>query len=137
MHEFESLKAEEQFKDCWSKLVILRDGGGDQKQLLQAIISFQPALAKALYRIESVYQKLCKEGREMVAKERSLHAEGLSAKTAYYQWIQHLLKQTSDVGKALGDGFAWLFYQNERELVRRHLEQEAQSPPANRRRRLR
>ncbi len=121
-------QAEEQFKACWSKLVILLYRG-DQKQLLDAITTFQPTLAKALYRLESVYQKLCQEGRDLVARRKTLTRRGLRQRLHTINGFKHLLKQTSDVGKALGDGFAWFFYQNERELVRRHLEQQSNPHP--------
>ena len=123
------LEAEQQFKDCWSKLVTLRGDEVDKTELLQVVLSFQPTLGKALFKVESLYQKVCQEGRELVARREKLTRKGFRRRLHTLNGFKHLLKQCADVGKALGDAYAWFFYQDERELLRKHREQEPNPHP--------
>jgi hypothetical protein len=123
------LEAEQQFKDCWSKLLTLRGDEADKTELLEVVLSFQPTLGKALFKVESLYQKVCQEGRELVARRDKLTRKGVRRRLHTLNGFKHLLKQCADVGKALGDAYAWCFYQDERELLRKHREQEPNPHP--------
>ena len=122
-------EAELQFKACWSKLVALRKSESDKTALLEVVISFQPTLGKALYKVESLYQKVCQEGRELVARRELLTRKEFRRRLHTLNGFKHLLKQCADVGKALGDAYAWCFYQDERELLRKHNDQEPNPHP--------
>lgn len=74
----------------------------------ERIFSFQEILATVMYEISSYYNILCKEFPECDEKEN------------YKQMMKMLIKQS----KAIGDGYAWLFYRENIEAIREHLNHE-------------
>lgn len=74
----------------------------------EKIFSFQEILATVMYEISSYYNILCKEFPECDEKEN------------YKQMMKMLIKQS----KAIGDGYAWLFYRENIEAIREHLNHE-------------
>lgn len=69
------------------------------------IISFQETLAEVMYDVSSYYNVLCKEFPDCDQKE-------------YYK---DTLKMLINQSKAIGDGYAWLFYRKNIEAIREHL----------------
>ncbi|MBE0542414.1 MAG: hypothetical protein IH623_13665 [Verrucomicrobia bacterium] len=117
-------EAEQSFKDCWLKLLTLRKCVEGKSEMIEAIVSFQPTLGIALYRLETLYNQICQEGRELISRKSDLNKKWFRHRLHTLNGFKRLLRATMDVGKALGDSFAWMFYQNERELLRRHDEHE-------------
>lgn len=74
----------------------------------EAIISFQETLAEVMYDVSSRYNVLCREFPDCDEKE------------SYKNMMKILIKQS----KAIGDGYAWLFYRKNIEAIREHLEHE-------------
>jgi hypothetical protein len=116
------LRAEESFQDCWSKLMIVRDGK-DRPQLLNALVSFQPTLGLALYKLESEYVAVCREARELLRRQSAANKKWLHRRIHTLNGYKHLLKQAMDVGRNLGDAFAWLFYKDQYELLQKHYDE--------------
>jgi len=123
------LEAEKKFTECWSSLLTLRQNGVDANELRRVILSFQPTLGGALYKLETLYQKVCQEGRHLVGRRENLNQKGFRKRLHTLNGFKHLLKESSDVGKALGDAYAWCFYEKERELLRKHFEHEPNPHP--------
>lgn len=74
----------------------------------ESIISFQETLAEVMYDISSRYNLLCSEFPDCDEKE------------CYKSMMKMLIKQS----KAIGDGYAWLFYRKNIEAIREHLKHE-------------
>lgn len=74
----------------------------------EAIISFQETLAEVMYDVSSHYNVLCREFPDCDEKEH------------YKDMMKMLIKQS----KAIGDGYAWLFYRKNIEAIREHLKHE-------------
>lgn len=74
----------------------------------EKIFSFQETLAEVMYDISSYYNILCKEFPDCNEKEY------------YKETMKMLIKQS----KAIGDGYAWLFYRENIEAIREHLNHE-------------
>src|SRR4051812_19425295 len=116
-------RAEESFQDYWSKLILLR-GGKDRAELLHALVSFQPTLGLALYRLESQYILVCREARGLLQKKPGANRKWLQSRIRALNGYKHILQETMDVGKSLGDAFAWLFYKNNHELLQKHYDED-------------
>jgi len=113
-------EAEQSFKDCWMKLMTLRGREYGKSELLNSLFSFQPTLGIALYKLEVLYEAMCKEGRHLVRRRSELSPKWFDNRMHTLDVYKHTLEETVDVGKVLGDSFAWIFYKNERELLRKH-----------------
>ena len=109
-------KAEEIFQDCWAKLSAMNNA--------ETLFSFQPTLLTALYQIEATYRTICREERNLNSQKTSSNQKQISESIQTLVRYKRVLTQVLDVGKALGDSFAWIFYGNERELLKRHYDHE-------------
>lgn len=74
----------------------------------EVIISFQETLAEVMYEVSSRYNVLCMEFPDCDEKE-------------YYK---NMMKGLIYQSKAIGDGYAWLFYRKNIEAIREHLKHE-------------
>lgn len=109
-------KAELAFKDCFAKLTHLESA--------KDLLSFQPTLIEALYRLESLYKKVCKEERELISRKAESNPKAFSERMQTLDRYKNLLKEAVDVGKMLGDAFAWIFYERETNHLAHHYEHE-------------
>lgn len=77
----------------------------------EIIVDFQDTLAELMYKISSYYNDLCRISKG--SKEDSM------VKNCQYE-LRMLISQL----KAIGDGYAWIFYHKNREALREHLKHE-------------
>jgi hypothetical protein len=118
-------EAENSFNACWEKLVIIRKCSAEPAQIRQAILSFQPTLSICLFKLESLYAKVCKEVRDLGNRKARLNKVWLRRRIERLNGFKHILRQSMDIGRMLGDSFAWVFYKGNRDLLRKHHAQEA------------
>ena len=90
----------------------------------ESLFSFQPALLTALYQIEAIYQEACKEERELRRQKTKSNQKQVSERIQTLAIYKSVLNQAADIGKALGDAFAWLFYEKEKQLLKKHYDHE-------------
>lgn len=109
-------RAEKSFYDCWDKLFAIKDA--------ESLFSFQPALLTALYQIEAIYQEVCKEERELKRQRTKTNHKQVSERLQTLGLYKSVLNQVVDVGKVLGDAFAWIFYEKEKQLLKNHYDHE-------------
>lgn len=112
-------EAEKSLKDCWSKLVLFQSLDVSKRERFEALITFQPDLLSTLVSLESFYNEVCELERELVAKKSVVQRifKDESDKIARYKC---LLNGIIDIGKSMGDAFAWLFYFNNQTLLKKH-----------------
>jgi hypothetical protein len=112
-------KAEEEFRWCWGVLAKLRY---DQSKVASTtdFIALQPRLAKAVFALEHCYHQLKKQDRLIIEKKTVFRRDYVALQLRKTRALRRLLNDCIDVGKVLGDSFAWLFYQKEYKLLREH-----------------
>ena len=115
-------EAERELSDCWLKLVAITNAA-DAAKTLDAIVSFQPMLGLVLYKLETLYTAVCGEARELLGRKAKLNPKWMRCSIHTLHGYKHIIKRTADIGKLLGDSFAWIFYQNDRALLLKHSEQ--------------
>ena len=111
--------AEKSLKGCWAKLILYQNQEASKKEQFEALISFQPELLSTLVELESYYNEVCEMERELTAKKdfaQSIYMNEMERIARY----KRLLDGIIDIGKSLGDAFAWLFYLNNRVLLKKH-----------------
>jgi|GEM_PF-1646231 hypothetical protein len=112
---------EKSLKDCWAKLIVLQRQDTSKRERFEPLISFQPDLLSTLVNLESFYNEICEMERELVAK-KAIAQDIFKDESERIARYKRLLDGIIDIGKSLGDAFAWLFYLNNRALLKKHYE---------------
>lgn len=106
------LQAEKELHECFRLLMRLKHG--DLKNP-DSIFQFQPKLADCLYEVMQAYKKIVSAEKELIDRRGSLSKEEFSAQMKTYGIERKALKKIIGIGRAMGDGFAWIFYRNSTE----------------------
>lgn len=128
-------KTEPNYRECWATLARLKGSedvkGPEGAALFQAMLDFQPTLARALYDLSEMYRKLHQEKLSVVARKTSLTPEWYRRRLALIAEYQRAIKVVISIGKHLGDSFAWIFYADERNAQVEHYDRQGQlhAPP--------
>jgi hypothetical protein len=117
-------RAEEAFQKCWDTLAVMkcgpiRDGFGE------LILAFQPTLAEALFRLDEFYRKLGYEKKAAIEKKAQIEPERFSTMMRDFEALRESVKAALEVGRSIGDAFAWFFYRKGQSTIGDHL----QRPP--------
>jgi hypothetical protein len=115
-------RAEQDYLDCWELLCRMKDASSCLTA--QELLSFQPKLAEALFRLSSMYRSLHQEKRHFVGKKQSLDTNWFPKRLKLIKQYQDIISTVIAIGKALGDSFAWFFYHREAAHLVRHREHE-------------
>lgn len=116
-------EVEVELKRCWRTLAAMKDEPYDERYAYE-LIDFQSVLAPAIFRLNDSYVLLAQAKKLAVSRKRQVNAEWFRTRMRSIAKYQHAIKTVISIAKALGDSFAWIFYQRERELITRHLERE-------------
>jgi hypothetical protein len=118
-------RAEPHFVWCWDVIAMLRDAkaehdGGER------IVQFQRQLLQGLRPLEAAHFAIKREENRLIDRKESYKPNWFRRRMATLSDYTGVLQDAIAVGRALGDGFAWLFYEKSRGLVRQHLKHQQQ-----------
>ena len=109
--------AEKILYECFEMLLSLkhaRDNLGD------IILTFQPKLAECLYNLMQFYHKLKSENKDLISQKSSYDAVDFSKAMAENASFQRIIKTTIEIGKSLGDAYAWFFFRDNKLELNKH-----------------
>lgn len=110
--------AEADFRKCWAILCSWKQNAPDTGPIL---LDFQPTLAGALFNLDQVYNQVVAYRGSLIENRGRRPRESLSARLRRLNEYSNALKETMAIGRSLGDAFAWPFYSNSPEMLRKHL----------------
>lgn len=113
------------FEQCWGFLASLKNGKLRDDNGL-TILQFQPELAAAISDLSSIYRRLAEEKDATVQRKRSLAPTWFVRRMRFLSSEQDVVRRVHYIGKSIGDGFAWFFYQNNVDYLNEHLKEPAQ-----------
>lgn len=116
-------EVEIEFRTCWKTLTLFKEGPYSATHVT-SFLNFQSQLAKALFRLDDTYRQLSKEKDDTIKKKSDLNPDWFLGRMRALAKYQLAIKRVIPIGRALGDSFAWIFYQRERDLLSKHLERE-------------
>ncbi len=95
------------------------------------VLGFQPNLTHCLYELDKLYRQLHQEQQSIIHRKNKVSNEWFTHRLKTINTYKEALRRTIFIGKALGDSFAWAFYNQDRELIDKHLAKEKQfhTPP--------
>lgn len=77
------------------------------------ILTFQPNLAKSIFRLDTLHSRLASERKDLVRRKLSLNARWFRARLRKIRDLQEGLATAASIGRSLGDAFAWIFYRDD------------------------
>lgn len=114
-------KAEKALNDCFDMLIDFRYG---RNGLGNAILKFQPLLAECLFDLMRFYQKLQREKDSLISLKSSYDKPTFSAIMKTNAKYSKAISTAVEIGKDMGDAFAWFFYRDNRKELEKHFEHE-------------
>jgi hypothetical protein len=112
--------AERRFRECWQTLIAIK---GLTKLDGNAIFAFQPCLASALFELDAAYLDLINAQKALIQRKTSLSVTGFVDRMRSLAEDLKGLRKAIDVGRSLGDAFAWVFYKHDQPLLERHFKE--------------
>jgi len=111
--------AEGEFRWCWDLVAACLDLGLTQDDGSK-IRDFQLRLFDALARLEDIHHSLRAEEKRLIARKLSLSEAWFAARMKTLAKYREAVLHGVAIGRAIGDAFAWFFYQFDRELIEEH-----------------
>jgi hypothetical protein len=108
-------RAEQQLSDAWSILATFRSAKPSPR-----IIEFQSILLTVLVDLEEARNDIGKERKTYIARKTSYNAAWFTRRMSQLAQYEDMLTGASGIARALGDAFAWFFYQFDRGLLAEH-----------------
>ena len=91
---------------------------------MRRIMYFQYNMGKLLHRIAKVRNEVADEERKTIGKKQSLSSKWFKGRMKRLSEYKIMLTRCIDMGKSMGDAFAWHFYKNNETQLFKHLEHE-------------
>ena len=122
--------AEEAFQKCWETLAVMKCGPVPSG-FGELILAFQPTLAGALFRLDGFYRRLAEEKRKTIARKPQIEPELFIAQMREFEAFRDSIKSALEVGRSIGDAFAWFFYRKSQSSIAKHLQRQSipHTPP--------
>jgi hypothetical protein len=114
--------AERGFRSCWNVLCSWKT---QTPELGRSLLEFQPTLAKALFDLEHIYDKVVNYRDFLIASKERRSRTTIPHRLRALDRYKSALEEVMSIGRSLGDAFAWVFYQKSPDVVRKHLVHQA------------
>jgi hypothetical protein len=103
-------EAEREFRWCWSQIRAATDGGGADAEG-RDILDFQPRLFDALAALEDRHHAIRAAEKRLIKRKRHLDPSWFARRMKRLASYRKLIEHGLAIGRAIGDGFAWIFYE--------------------------
>ena len=104
---------------CWGVLAELKNK--KQSTNGREIAELQGKLTGAIWLLDDLYRDIHAERRRLISKKEKLNLSWFKRRMASLDDYQKAIRHAISIAKVVGDGFAWIFYVRERELIEAHL----------------
>lgn len=120
--KFEVNSAEQALLKCFDMLIDFKHAKGNFNSIL---LSFQPLLADILYNLMAFYQELQSEKKQLVSEKSQYDKEFFLKSIRDNAAYSKIIKATIELGKSLGDAYAWFFFKDNRTELDKHFDHES------------
>ena len=107
-----------QYEECWTFLSSWKDGRS--RPTSSQILNFQPKLATAIFKLGHMHESLAKERTSLIRRKKDLSPNWFRRRMSALAGYQKALAEAIKIGRVIGDSFAWMFYQGERNRLQKH-----------------
>lgn len=120
-------EAEVVYTDCFDTLKVLKTGNFAGFDITR-ITSFQYKLSRTIFDLSSKYHQIHIERKQAIAEKKTTDEDTFLTYMRSTQGDIKLLEHVISLGKALGDAFAWFFYQGDKQFLGRQFSQQHHLP---------
>lgn len=120
-------RTEERYLKCWQILKSMKE----YKIQIDEFPLFQPLLCSALLELSNAYKQVHQIRQKLIGSKGRYSPSWFAGRQNLLSERQKAISETISIGRALGDAFAWFFYQNDIDYLREHANHEFSShmPP--------
>lgn len=119
MYDDKIKEIEKELRELARIMLNLKRGAGLEER---EFINFQIDLAECLYNAMSVYREVSQKEREYIGMKESLDKKNFLEKMQKCKEQKIELKEAINIGKSIGDSFAYIFYRDSIEELEKHFE---------------
>ncbi len=125
-------QAGEAFRGCWQVVTKLRSPSGGEETAL-ALVNFQTQLLKPIVLLETLHREIQQERKRRIARKASYDSARFARRMEQLDGYAKAVREALAIGRALGDAFAWFFYERDRDLIAQHFKHQRQPflPPGD------
>lgn len=116
---------EADFAWCLESVLAL-EGNSVDESVGERIVGFQTRLFDAISKLDDAYREIKREEKRLIKRKEKLNSRWFRNRMANLADYREALRQAMQIGRSVGDGFAWIFYENNRELIAEHLKHQFQ-----------
>lgn len=113
--------AEQNYEFCWELLVDLKQLSSKNEDFVTRLISFQDKLATTIFRLQTIRTAIIAEEKKIIKKKTDYNFEWFKKKMRALSTLKKGVENVINIGKSLGDAYAYFFYQFDIELFNEHL----------------
>jgi hypothetical protein len=88
----------------------------------EQFLAFQPTLASAIFRLDELYRRIRREEKATIADKAQIESERFATQMREFDGFRVALKSALEVGRSIGDAFAWFFYRKSQHRIAQHLQ---------------
>lgn len=119
--------AGEVFEWCWTVVCRLKRPSSVDDDFGFDIADFQFKLVEAIAKLENLLRAIRAEQKRLKQNRKSYNRNWLSQRMSALRLYQTAIVSNLSIGRAVGDGFAWFFYEKDRRLISEHLKHQIQT----------
>ena len=109
-------KVEKEYLECWKIFKDFRSSNFN----IDELFSFQPKLANAIYKEEEIYYKVCEEEQYLIKNKSRYKIEWFKKRMKKLKEYKEFINNVINIGKCIGDGFIYIFYNKDMDLIKKH-----------------
>ena len=117
----EFVKAEKNFNYCWELLIDLKELVLKDNDFTIRLISFQDKLAETIFSLHSIREQIISEEKYTLIKKSEYKLIWFKERMRLLSFYKKGIDQVVNMAKALGDAYAYFFYQFDLNLLEEHL----------------
>jgi hypothetical protein len=111
------------YSTCWDILCFIKNfnNAGNRDSLINGLNNFQYILAECLFKLENQYTVIAREKESMIKNKLRYNYRWFCTRLKNLSSYQKYIVTTINIGRTLGDAFAWFFYHKELIFLNEHL----------------
>src|SRR5215204_1890587 len=108
-------RVEKDYEQAWSLLTTFKSKDDPGK-----LLDFQPLLTRILAELSDAFRRVSRRRRYLIHNKTRYKRDWFTAQQRCLAHRQTMIRNAMAIGRTLGDAFAWVFYQNDHELLEKH-----------------
>lgn len=122
----EALSSAEQRLEWCIGVVGILSGYKSDIAKVEDIRDFQLRLYEIISDVEQVYRVIKREEKRLIGRKSSYNSNWFNKRMSQLAGYSQILREGLTLARAVGDGFAWFFYERDPQIIEQHLKHQPQ-----------